>query len=114
MSARRCSRCALYWPNSTDYAKCAECKETTDFFPYASPMSDEDAVSRVAHVKFAEYEAIWEQARAGDEGAIKFLRSTGATPPPVGPLPEDEGTQEARELMEDFWAEVGSLVGEPG
>ena len=73
-------------------------------------MPGEEAESRRSHALFQEYEAIWDSARAGNEKSREWLRRVGATPPPVGPTPEELGERDAQEFLDEFWDEVSGLT----
>lgn len=54
--ARRCSICALSFPNDPKWAKCAKCGAKTDAIGNASPnIDDKDATKLLRAREFQEY-----------------------------------------------------------
>lgn len=54
---RRCSTCALNFPDAIKWRTCARCGERTDYIGNAAPnLTDEEATSILRHREFAEYE----------------------------------------------------------
>jgi hypothetical protein len=55
-SARRCSICALSFPNDPKWAKCAQCGEPTSIIGNAAPnITDEAATMMLRAREFQEY-----------------------------------------------------------
>lgn len=55
-SARRCSICAISFPNHDKWKKCAQCGEPTDIIGNAEPnVTDVEAVSLLRNREFEEY-----------------------------------------------------------
>jgi len=55
-SARRCTICALSFPNDMKWRQCAQCGEATDIIGNAAPnITDEEATSILRHREFREY-----------------------------------------------------------
>lgn len=55
-SARRCTICALSFPNDPAWKQCASCGGPTDIIGNASPnITDEEATSILRHREFTEY-----------------------------------------------------------
>ena len=55
-SARRCTICALSFPNDEKWKECARCGEGTDIIGNAEPnISDEDATKMLRAREFHEY-----------------------------------------------------------
>lgn len=55
-SARRCSICALSFPNTPRWSKCAQCGEPTDIIGNAAPnLTEKEATSLLRAREFQEY-----------------------------------------------------------
>lgn len=55
-SARRCTMCAIDWPdNYTLYSKCLECGEKTDRISNGNPMASAEAKSRKSWLDFERF-----------------------------------------------------------
>lgn len=55
-SARRCTICALSFPNDEKWKKCARCGEGTDIIGNAAPnVTDEEATTILRNREFEEY-----------------------------------------------------------
>lgn len=74
MSARRCNACSTNWPASLKIGKqieqflsCPECGAKTDFFSNDSAIEDDEARSRVLHVRFEAYYEARENKRIASE-----------------------------------------------
>ena len=52
MSAYRCPVCLVNWPHSSEYGKCPECGEVTDFCSNVDPLEASEAKSRKSHADF--------------------------------------------------------------
>ena len=59
MSARRCKICLTNWPATLKIGKtveqfltCPDCDEKTDFFGGVDPIDQDEARSRVLHIRF--------------------------------------------------------------
>lgn len=55
-SARRCTICALSFPNDPKWKECAQCGEATDVIGNAAPnVTDKEATSLLRAREFQEY-----------------------------------------------------------
>lgn len=55
-TSRRCTICALSFPNDPKWAKCAQCGELTDIIGNAAPNIDDAAATKLLrHREFDEY-----------------------------------------------------------
>jgi hypothetical protein len=81
MAAKRCSTCAINYPNSHEWAVCAVCLERTDLLTNEQPITPASARAIARQAKFDRfYEQTWEAKRQG-------------------PPPEEIGRQEAEALI---------------
>lgn len=54
-AGKRCSICALDWPDERLYDRCPSCHEATSRFTNLSPMTSEEGESRIAHIEFEKF-----------------------------------------------------------
>lgn len=78
---RRCSVCAISWPNFLEFARCPKCGEKTALVNNEKPMDLREATSLKRHLEFDRKYAEREAHRQG-------------------PSPEDRGRQEAAEIIQ--------------
>lgn len=59
--ARRCSMCAVNWPDLPEYSKCPECGDTADRVKELTPISEDEARSRKRHAEFETFYEQWDE-----------------------------------------------------
>lgn len=66
--ARRCSLCAINWPDTDDYKMCPECldEDGTDRCRDVKPLSLDEAWSKKMHAEFERFYEIWDQEHDPD------------------------------------------------
>lgn len=89
MSARRCSRCALDWPDRQAFRRCHQCGGRTDWVSNADAMPEPEATSLERRLRF---EREYEKYDRGEESECGPGRE--------GPTPEFVGALEARAIIE--------------
>lgn len=96
VAAKRCSFCALNFPNSHEYSRCPSCEGTTSLIGNATPMTPAHARLVAARARFQRFYEAREDER----------ERRGA------PSPDELGGQEAAEILA-LEREVNQLP-EPG
>lgn len=82
MAAKRCSNCAVNFPNSHEWSVCPVCLGTTSLLTNETPMTPSSARAITRQAKFDRfYEQTWEAKRQG-------------------PTPEERGRREAASIIE--------------
>jgi hypothetical protein len=82
MAAKRCSTCAINYPNSHEWGVCPVCLERTDLLTNEQPITPSSARAILREAKFNRfYEQTWEAKRQG-------------------PTPEERGRREAEEIIQ--------------
>lgn len=58
--ARRCSICAVNWPDDKGYRYCPECGEDTGRIKDITPIDEDEARSRKVHAEFEKFMEKWD------------------------------------------------------
>lgn len=59
--ARRCSMCAVNWPDASEFTYCPECGDDTSRIREIIPIPYEEAKSRRLHADFERYYEKWDE-----------------------------------------------------